>query len=65
MANTLQTIYFTKQFTSGPLKGLAVTQSVTGSPVTLAKFRKGETGRDIMTRDRWVITDASFQNYVR
>ena len=61
----MNTIYFSKRFLSGTLKGLTVHQSVTGSPRTLASFVKGHTGRDAVTRAKFVIVDASYQNYVR
>lgn len=59
----MQTIYYTKTFTSGLLKGISVTEKVTKSDVSF--WRIGRTGEDYGTRARWVITDASFQNYAR
>lgn len=61
----LQTLYYSKRFTSGLLKGLTVHNHLTASPKTLRSFRIGTIGRDALTRDRYVIVDASFQNYVR
>ncbi len=65
----LHTIYFTKRFVSGILIGLAVNSSITFDGKFLAKMAKryarGSKGRDCITGDKWIVTDASFQNYVR
>lgn len=60
----LQTLYFSKLFTSGLLKGITVHEHITASPSTLAHFTIGHKGRSI-TGARFVIVDASYQNYVR
>lgn len=63
--NGLQTLYYSKRFDSGLLKGLTVHQSVTASESSLKHLRVGSKGRDTITRSRWTIVDASYQNYVR
>jgi hypothetical protein len=63
--NTIQTIYYSKRFLSGNLTGLTVHQSMTASPSTLANIRIGAKGKDYGTRARWIIVDASYQNYAR
>lgn len=58
------TIYYTKTFTSGLKKGLSITQKITTS--FPEKFKKFTTGRENFGfRDKYIITDASHQNYVR
>lgn len=63
------TIYFTKRFTSGTLKGISVVAHIEFPNEQVGyyagKFCKGISGRDCITKDRWIITDASFQNYKR
>lgn len=61
------TIYFTKRFTSGTLKGISVIQQVSCPTVErCAKVgRIGREGKDVITGAKWVITDSSFQNYRR
>ncbi len=61
----LQTVYYSKLFTSGTLKGLTVHQSVCASPSTLKGIRIGAKGSDCITRAKWIIVDASYQNYIR
>jgi hypothetical protein len=61
----MTTLYFTKRFTSGTLTGLTVHGSVTASAQTLKAYRLHATGRDYGTRAKWVIVDASCQNYQR
>lgn len=63
----MQTIYFTKKFTSGNLKGISVVSNVSFETVQrCADFAKiGRKGKDVLTNARWVITDRSFQNYQR
>jgi len=62
-------LYFTKRFDSGLLQGLSVHSSISfpaSETVRYSKrFQRGATGRDLITKARWTITDASFQNYVR
>jgi hypothetical protein len=68
---TTMTIYFTKQFTSGILKGLAVNTSVSFATLEAAsQFASGysdrtKSHRDIITKDRFLVTDLSFQKYDR
>ncbi len=64
-AGALQTLYYSKRFTSGLLKGLTVHQSVTASMSSLKGIHIGATGKDYGTCAKWIIVDASFQNYVR
>jgi len=65
----MDTIYYTKRFTSGLLNGISVYGKLAFDPIRMAEVVKrihtGARGRDIFTKDRWVIVDASFQNYVR
>jgi hypothetical protein len=62
----MQTIYFTKTFTSGTLKGLSVIgKGYIRKSEDIARYRIGAKGQDCMTRDKWIVTDASFQNYAR
>ena len=63
----MTTIYFTKTFTSGNLKGLSVPQKLSYPTVEqCAKvIHTGKTGKDIITKAKWIITDCSFQNYQR
>lgn len=65
MPNGLQTLYFSKRFTSGLLKGITVHEKITGSPETLKWYRIGSTGQNFGTKSRWVIVDASYQEYAR
>ncbi len=63
---TLQTIYFSKLFTSGLLKGITVHgQQLTGSLARVARIRIGAKGRDAVTGAKFTIVDASFQSYAR
>lgn len=67
----MTTIYYTKHFESGLLKGLNLDCSITmpDDSATVQRyaktFRTGHKGRDIITKARYTIIDASFQNYVR
>lgn len=64
----LQTIYFTKRFDSGLLKGLSVNTKVTldrSNAWIIKHYSKGHKGKDVITGDKWTVTDASFQNYAR
>ena len=64
----MQTVYYTKRFTSGPLTGLSVNTSLTldtTPAIAYARFRIGTTGRDALTGSRFTISDFSFQNYSR
>ena len=65
----LTTIYFTKRFTSGLLTGISVNARVSFDQARLAtmakRYTRGSKGRDCLTGDKWIVTDASFQNYVR
>ena len=62
-------IYYTKRFTSGNLRGLSVNLHVSfddkRTQQMAKRFRRGAIGSDAITGDKYVITDASFQNYVR
>lgn len=66
-----ETLYFSKMFLSGTLKGLVVhslisyPKSDTNRNYWNQIYRKGTRGRDIFPRAKWEIVDASFQNYVR
>lgn len=66
---TMDTIYFTKRFLTGNLAGLSVTSHLRFDRLRVAevtrKLRIGSKGRDCITKDRWIVTDASFQNYAR
>ncbi len=55
----MQTVHFSKRFTSGNLTGLTVHQTITGSPETVTRFHVGRTGSDVLTNDRWIITEAT------
>jgi hypothetical protein len=65
------TVYFTKQFTSGMLKGLSVNTSVSfatmGAAGEFAKHYQDRTKvhRDLLTGNRFQVTDLSFQKYDR
>ena len=63
----METIYYTKRFTSENLKGIAILDKVSFS--SAAQCAKavyiGKTGKDYGTNDKWIIEDASFQNYKR
>lgn len=64
----MNTIYFTKRFTSGLLTGLSVVTALNADLPTeeLAKIiHKGVRGKDAITGSKWIVTDASFQNYKR
>lgn len=62
-------IYYTKRFLSGMLKGLEVPCSISFPKVSTAdyakRYRVGVKGRDCLTESRFLIVDASFQNYQR
>jgi hypothetical protein len=63
-----QTIYFTKQFTNGLLKGVCVIASAAFSSVDeAAKYAAiGRKGKDKFgLKSPWIIVDRSFQNYRR
>ena len=64
-----RTIYFSKRFDSGTLRGIVVHGSITFPPECLAHYiktyRKGTTGREALTRAKFTIVDASFQKYTR
>ncbi len=64
-SDNLQTLYYSKRFTSGILTGLIVHDRVTGSPCTLKAFSIGKCGSDIITDSAYIIVDASYQNYIR
>ncbi len=64
-SDKLQTLYYSKRFTSGILTGLIVHDLVTGSPCTLKAFAIGTRGRDIITDSAYIIVEASYQNYIR
>lgn len=63
----MTTIYFTKRFLTGLLKGLSYKTSITFDTARLAKmakaYRRGAHGSDCLTGTKWIITDASFQSY--
>ena len=59
----MDTIYYTKLFLTGNLKGISInTQVITDFPMKYAKWTKG---KDVITGDKFQITCASFQNYSR
>lgn len=64
---TLHTIYFTKLFTGGLLKGLTYQDKATGPDVaTLAKqYRIGREVKRPIGGSPYRIIDASFQSYAR
>jgi len=64
----VETIYFTKEFTDGILKGIRV--FAWASFPTVAQCAEyatlGRKGKDKLgLRSRWIIVDRSFQNYQR
>jgi hypothetical protein len=63
----MTTIYFTKKFTSGILTGLSAICSLTYPTATECAdaIYVGKKGKDCLTGTRWIVTDASFQNYAR
>lgn len=66
----MTTIYFTKQFTSGLLKGLFYRESMRfTSEAEAADFikagRKGFKGQKVTGGSGWRIVDASYQKYWR
>ena len=61
----MHTIYYTKLFASGNLKGLSVNCEFTASLPTCKRIRLHSTGKDIITGARYEITDVSFQKYAR
>lgn len=65
--DAMHTIYFTKLFTGGVLKGLTYHDQATGADVTaLAKqFRIGREIRRPVCGSPYRIVDASFQKYAR
>ena len=67
MNNQAQTVtlYYTKLFLSGPLKGLCANCSVTLPTVESFRGRwmLHSEGKDCITNDRYRIVDRSFQNY--
>lgn len=66
---TPSTLYFTKLFTSGPLKGLTVNESMTTYDLagTVAWVNRHRTVpvKPIGGISPYVISDASFQSYAR
>ena len=64
-----RTIYYSKRFDSGLLKGITVHGSISFPAECFdyyaKRFRKGTTGHETITRAKFTITDASFQNYRR
>ena len=65
MTTNIARLYFSKRFTSGLLKGITIHGSVYGPPITLKHFAIGTKGHDWHSGAKWVIVDASFQNYAR
>ncbi len=64
----MTTIYFTKRFTSGPLKNLcAISEASFPTVNECADYAKlGRKGKDKFgTKSDWIIVDRSFQNYRR
>ncbi len=67
----MTTIYYTKRFDSGLLKGLTANCSIPmpDDAETIQHYARklhvGAKGRDVITKTRWTIVDASFQNYQR
>lgn len=60
----MQTLYFTKQFTSGNLKGLQYTGKLSFVSVERAMdWVKGV--KKYAKRNGWELVDYSFQNYAR
>jgi len=62
------TLYFTKRFTGGLLKGLAVNESMRfASDTDAAEFVKaGRKGfKKVVGSSQWKIVDASYQKYWR
>ena len=66
---TPTTLYFTKRFLTGTLKGLSVQTHISFPADRTAyyakAFAKGTKGKEVITSNRYVITAASFQNYAR
>lgn len=52
----MQTVYYTKLFTTGNLAGLTVSQFYTASPSTVALVYVGKTGKDVCTGAEYIIT---------
>jgi len=59
------TIYFSKLFLSGDLKGITVHSQLTGSPSTCRRIQIHKEGKDIITKARYRIVDAAYQKYTR
>lgn len=66
MNDALVTLYCSKTFLTGTLKGLTVPMVLKNiSLETATRFAVGSKGKDCITKSKWIITDASFQNYHR
>ena len=62
----METIYYSKRFTSGNLKGIVVHSKVTLPTVKdCLVFSVGKVGKDALTGARWIVVDSAFQNYRR
>ena len=61
------TLYFSRRWLSGPLKGTVTHETASGDdPAALYRaFHTGATGRAAITKHRYEVVDASFQNYRR
>ena len=65
MADALRTIYYSKLFLSGNLKGITVHCEMTGSPITLSRIKMHKEGKEVITNAKYRITDVSYQKYTR
>ena len=65
------TIYYTKQFTGGTLKGLSYITNITfpksqtDEMVQWLQSHKVKPNKSLMGCSPWIVTDMSFQNYKR
>jgi hypothetical protein len=68
---TMKTVYFTKQFLSGALKGISINTQVSFATQEAAdSFARGysdrsATHKDVLTQTRFRVTDVAFQKYAR
>jgi hypothetical protein len=69
--NQLSTLYYTKHFVSGCLKGISIIEHFTFDKSRIDEITKfvnrGKYGRPLTdyTGNKYNITDAAFQNYAR
>lgn len=66
MSDYPYTLYFSRRWLTGHLKGLVTHETVSGDSLErLRPFGVGRKGRDPFSKDPYEVVDASFQNYRR